>query len=151
MYIETKLGHEVVCVDPNPHSYGHEVVRSPDYPVLSRLMKAQPELDDVVLLLHHPEPSEIQKGVDYDIEAVIKLRPKAVFIHYEIMGADGSDRLHRWMATIPGMENYCQDPPIRGPYVIPKDRYRVQDVYAATDQRSYRANIYGYVVLVRDD
>jgi len=104
---------ELICIDPEPASY-----RFANYPKLPIIKPQFAYVDDYIkeydnakdntqdniqedntlnntcdLLLCWPSPNDSI----YDLDAIIKLQPKIIFILYEMSGAAGGNSLHNWI------------------------------------------------------
>tara|TARA_R110002072_G_scaffold45565_1_gene126637 strand:+ start:44716 stop:45474 length:759 start_codon:yes stop_codon:yes gene_type:complete len=107
---------EVICVDPDPGSYGEDpVLIKPKYARVDELIDAEPDLiGNCVLMIIKCNPM-----MKYDIEAINKLRPRMMFLMYRSDGADGGHAFHYFLESnvfgdIPHKNQYCksmgQDP-----------------------------------------
>lgn len=101
--MEQKLrdrGKIVICVDPNNrdnidrYTKVKRAIKEPDYAYVDDLIKAKPLIvGKVNLLLLHPLPDYAL----YDIQAILKLEPKKIFLSYMKEGGAGSWLLHRFL------------------------------------------------------
>jgi hypothetical protein len=102
--IETQLNTSIICVDPNPTSYNYlfededtKNLHLPDYSTVDALLHKRPELiGNCNLLLAWPLPNDSE----YDIEAVVKLKPLNMVIIYETIGGAAGKQMHIWLNTI---------------------------------------------------
>lgn len=111
-FIEKDLGIKIICVDPlyskNIGSIYHRnkvthIVKEPDYDYVETLMLKKPNvISDNILMLMWPLPNESK----YDIEAIYKLKPKAVILYYDISGGAGGNQLQKWLVDITCYEDF---------------------------------------------
>ena len=103
VHLEKKFDRKILCVDPNPTSYGNNGVmfpntRDPDYPLVDDLIKDREELvGNCNVILNWPSPNN--DGNSFDILAIKALKPKMVFLLFEESGSSGSPDLINWIGN----------------------------------------------------
>ncbi len=101
----TKSTINWILVDPKPSSFHGSVVIEPHFSYVDDLINNKPEIvGNCLLFLNWCDPNESE----YDYEAIIKLKPIAIFSIYEIYensyGAAGGQKFFNW--TINENNNY---------------------------------------------
>lgn len=90
---------EVVCIDPDPIKFSpnpflssnKKLFITPEFNIVDNLLssKNSKKYTDSLLILNWPTPSI----GSYDLDAIIKLKPRGFFIIYEREGKAGSEEL----------------------------------------------------------
>jgi hypothetical protein len=118
-------GRRVICVDPDPEAFdpypqnGQYI--APEYSFVANLVEHEPDIvGNCCLILHWPQ----HNGVPYDIEAVRDLRPQAIFVYYEAIGAAGSIAFHYWL------RNCVSGPALPTQYDYGKRMAEMKQLYA---------------------
>lgn len=101
---DKKADSRIVCIDPEPESYVPYLPNMgclpPDYPTVRDALQKR-DLKGCILLLIWPEPTKLKTQpldyLPYDVEALLLLQPKKVFLFYCATGTAGSDLLHNWL------------------------------------------------------
>jgi hypothetical protein len=110
-YLESLLpDKEWVLVDPAPLAFytardgtvHSKLYMKPSYRFTRDLINARPEIagggDRCLLLLNWPNHGQTHA---YDLEAILLLKPRAVFIVHEISGSAGSKQLNDFVKNLP--------------------------------------------------
>ena len=104
-YFEFLISHmhrEITCVDPNPRSFRinartnshHIVFIEPKFSTVDQLISSNNhnQYNNCLLILNWPNPQN-HNGQMYDFDAIIKLKPKGIFIIYDSYGVSGSVKM----------------------------------------------------------
>lgn len=131
---------ELICVDPNAREFmpgsimkDAVVFQAPDYPLVTKLLAARPELKDncnVVLIWALPNDAH------YDMDAIKKLKPLSVLAVMEPAGGAGSSRFHQWNAQNDG---YTWTRSVRTIAPGPIDDFHLECLFLAKEQPSTEA------------
>jgi len=101
--IKTALNIDVICIDPSPESFqgqSSDIEIKPDFSYVNDLIEFEPKfVNNCNLLLCWPLPNDSQ----YDISAIIDLKPQNIILIYETTGGSGGTVLLNWLKTIPGI------------------------------------------------
>lgn len=106
-YFEFLISHmhkrEITCVDPNPRSFRinarnsshHHVFIEPTFSTVDQLIssKNHNHYNNCLLILNWPNPQNHNEEQMYDFDAIIKLKPKGIFIIYDSSGVSGSVKM----------------------------------------------------------
>ncbi len=108
-YFEFLISHmrkrEITCVDPTPRSFRinarknnhHTVFIEPKFSTVDQLISSNNhnQYNNCLLILNWPNPQNKNEPdrLMYDLDAIIKLKPKGIFIIYESNGVSGSNKI----------------------------------------------------------
>lgn len=87
---------QIICVDPEPGKFNEStVVLKPEYSTVEELIEAKPELvGEAQALLIWVTPS-----LNYDMDVILKLKPKKLLVLYDGTGSAGSIKFHEYLET----------------------------------------------------
>lgn len=125
---------ELICVDKMTESYSdEEMVINPHFSDVDSLLEAKPELvQNCILMLFwpydqmHMDEFSFPTQTPYDIDAIVKLKPRSIVIMYEEFGGAGSHQLHAWLSNYTYLHSnlhYYEDIDNVNS-VIPHDKYQ---------------------------
>ena len=101
-YLEDKYGKKIICVDPVPYSWQEpskesflQRTHAPDYNKCNDLIKDQPDLvGNSNLFLNWALPND--NGENYDLKAIMDLKPKRILVICESSGGAGGNWFLHW-------------------------------------------------------
>lgn len=101
--------NKIMCmigIDPNPKSYSKEVKLAPLYENIQQLISLKPEVIEncqIAIIWSSPGNS------NYDIDAILTLKPKKIIILYEETGAAGGEKLHKFINKCEYLKENCNE------------------------------------------
>lgn len=140
---DIKRDPPIICIDPKPESFrpfpDNERYIAPKYPTVKDALLER-DLKGCVLLLIWPTPIQFHDqesdSLPYDLEAILLLQPREVYIYYCATGSAGSEMLHNWLdPNIAPCDNECRTKsnlPMLGVAPKPDCEWRVTSLESRT-------------------